>query len=123
MKACATKRAADGKPGVWSLPTRSLSIVFGMWIAAQRIAGLARLLADDAHRVRRVVAADVEEVADAVRLQHLEDLLAVGQVGLVAGRAERRGGRGGHQLEVVAVSCVRSTKSSSTMPRTPWRAP
>ena len=29
-KACATKRAADGKPGVWSLPTRSLSMVLGM---------------------------------------------------------------------------------------------
>src|SRR3989339_195901 len=28
--ACATKRAADGKPGVWSLPTRSLSMVLGM---------------------------------------------------------------------------------------------
>jgi len=27
------KRAADGKPGVWSLPTRSLSMVLGMWTA------------------------------------------------------------------------------------------
>jgi 6-phosphofructokinase 1 len=26
-------RAADGKPGVWSLPTRSLSMVLGMWMA------------------------------------------------------------------------------------------
>ena len=31
-KAKATKRAADGKPGVWSLPTRSLSMVLGMWM-------------------------------------------------------------------------------------------
>ena len=29
-KACATKRAAEGNPGVWSLPTRSLSMVLGM---------------------------------------------------------------------------------------------
>ena len=33
-KACTTKRAADGNPGVWSLPIRSLSIVLGMCTAA-----------------------------------------------------------------------------------------
>ena len=33
MNAWATKRAAEGKPGVWSKPTRSLSIVLGIWIA------------------------------------------------------------------------------------------
>ena len=70
--------------------------------AAQRVARPRRLLADDAHRVRRVVAADVEEVADAVGLQHLEDLLAVLQVRLVAGGAERRAGCACHQFQVVA---------------------
>ena len=70
--------------------------------AAQRVGRGLGLLADDAHRVRRVVAADVEEMPDAMRLQHLEDLLAVGQVGLVAGAAQGRRGRGRHQFEVVA---------------------
>ena len=70
--------------------------------AAQRITGLLRFLADDAHGVRRVVAADIEEVLDAVRLQHLEDLQAVGAVGLVARGTQRRGRRAGHQLQVVA---------------------
>jgi hypothetical protein len=55
--------------------------------AAQRITGFLRLQAYDAHRVGRIVAADVEEVLDFVRLQHLEDFLAIGQVGLVAGGA------------------------------------
>ena len=32
MKAWATKRAAEPKPGVWSLITRSLSMVLGMWM-------------------------------------------------------------------------------------------
>ncbi len=69
---------------------------------AQRIVRLVRLLADDTHRVGRIVAADVEEVLDFVRLQHLEDFLAIGQVGLVAGGSQRRGGRGSHQFQVVA---------------------
>jgi hypothetical protein len=34
--------------------------------------------------------------------QHLEDLVAVGQVGLVAGAAQRRAGVAGHQFQVVA---------------------
>ena len=66
--------------------------------AAQRVAGLGGLLGDDAHGVRRVVAADVEEVLDLVRLEHLEHLLAVGQIGFVACAAQRRGGRVGHQF-------------------------
>ena len=37
-----------------------------------------------------------------MRLQDLEDVLAVGAVGLVAGRAQGRGGRVGHHLQVVA---------------------
>ena len=68
--------------------------------AAQRVAGLLRFEADDAHRVGRVVAADVEKVFDLVRAQHVENLLAVGDVGLVAGRAERRRRRRGDQFEV-----------------------
>ena len=70
--------------------------------AAQRIARPRCLLADDAHGVGRVVAADVEEVPDAVRLQHLEDLLAVLQIRLVARGAERRARGAGHELQVVA---------------------
>ena len=70
--------------------------------AAQRIAGFVRGLADDAHGVRRVVAADVKKVADLVRLQHLEDFLAIRQVRLVARRSQR-GRRGvGHQFQVAA---------------------
>jgi hypothetical protein len=33
MKAWAMKRAAEPKPGVWSLPMRSLSMVLGTWMA------------------------------------------------------------------------------------------
>jgi hypothetical protein len=70
--------------------------------AAQRVAGLGAPLRPRCARCRRVVAADVEEVLDLVRAQHLEHLLAVGQVGLVARAAQRRRRRAGHQLEVVA---------------------
>jgi hypothetical protein len=41
-------------------------------------------------------------VLDLVRAQHLEDLLAIGQVGLVARGAQRRRRRGRHQFQVVA---------------------
>jgi len=68
---------------------------------AELVVRLLRLVVDDPHRVRRVVAADVEEVARAVRLQDPEDLLAVGRVRLVAGRADRRRRRLGHPLQVV----------------------
>ena len=61
-----------------------------------------RFQADDAHRVRRVVAADVEKVLDLVRLQDLEDFLAVTLVGLVACGAQRRRWRVGDQFKVVA---------------------
>ncbi len=61
---------------------------------AQIVVALLRLLGDDPHRVRGIVAADVEERVDGVGLQDLEDLLAIFEVRLVAGRAER-GGRGG----------------------------
>ena len=61
---------------------------------AQIVVALLRLLGDDPHGVRGIVAADVEERVDVVGLQDLEDLLAIFEVRLVAGRAER-GGRGG----------------------------
>ncbi|MDT4863598.1 hypothetical protein FQZ97_983110 [compost metagenome] len=67
----------------------------------QRVVRLARLFAHDAHRVRRIVAADVEEVLDLVGPEHLEDFLAVLQVGLVARGAQRRGRGTGHRFEVV----------------------
>jgi len=69
--------------------------------AAHRIVVLLGLLADDAQGVRRIVAADVEEGLDAVSLQDLENLLAVLEVGLVAGRTQRRARRLGHQFQVV----------------------
>ena len=67
---------------------------------ADLFAGLGRLFRDDAHGVGGVVAADVAERVDLVRLQHLEDFLAVLDVGLVAGRAERGGRRGGDGFEI-----------------------
>ena len=49
----------------------------------------------------RVIAADIEEAADAMGAQHLEDFLAIFQVRLVAGGAERGGGRIGDHLEIM----------------------
>ncbi len=69
--------------------------------AAQVVFRFLRLFADDAQRIRRIVAADIEECADLVGLQDLEDFLAVFQVGLVAGRAQRRTRRVGDVLQVV----------------------
>ena len=69
--------------------------------AAQRVIGFERLLAHDAHGVRRIVATDVEKVLNLMRLQDLENLLAVGQVRFVTGGAQGAGGRVGHQLQVV----------------------
>ena len=69
--------------------------------AAQGIIGLGRLFADDAHGVGGIVAADIEEGADLMRLKHLEDLVAIFGVGLVAGRAQRRGRRVGDHFQVV----------------------
>ena len=59
-------------------------MVFGMWMARSGWPALPRFLGDDAHRVGGIVAADVEERIDVVRLQDLEDLLAI-----LAGRACR----------------------------------
>ena len=67
---------------------------------AEWIAGLLRLIGDDADRVRRIVAADVEERVDRMRLEDLEDLLAVFEIGLVAGRAKRCGRRGCDRFEI-----------------------
>ena len=61
-----------------------------------------RLFRDDADGVGGIVAADIEEGADLMRLQHLENLVAIFGVGLVAGRAERGGRRIGHHFEIVA---------------------
>jgi len=51
---------------------------------AQRIAMRLGLLRDDADSVGTVVAADIKEAADLVRLQDLKDLLAIFDVRLVA---------------------------------------
>ena len=66
----------------------------------QVMAAPLRLFGDDAHGVGGIVAADVEERVDIVRLENLEDLLAVFDVRLVAGRAERGGGGRSDRLEV-----------------------
>ncbi len=67
---------------------------------AKPMIGFLRFLGDDAHRVGGIVAADVEERVDRVRFQDLEDLLAIFEVRLVAGGAERGGGRRRDRLEV-----------------------
>jgi hypothetical protein len=58
--------------------------------AMDRVVRLARFLGDDADGVGRIVAADIEEIANFVRLQDLEDLAAIFQVRLVACGAQRR---------------------------------
>ena len=68
--------------------------------AAERGARPARFFAQDAQRIRGIVAADVEKRADAVRLQHPEDVPAVFQIRLVAGGAERRAGGSRDPLQV-----------------------
>ena len=74
---------------------------FGDMDGAQRIAMRLGLLRDDADRVGTVVAADIEEAADLVRPQDVENFLAIFDVRLVARRAERGGGRAGHEFEIV----------------------
>ncbi len=66
----------------------------------ERMTALPGLVGDNAHGVGGIVAADIEERVDRVRLQDLEDLLAVLEVGLVAGRAERGGGSRGDRFKV-----------------------
>jgi len=120
MNAWATNRAADGKPGVWSFSIRSLSMVLGMWMEAQVVALLRRLLADDAHGVGRIVAADIQEPGRAVGLQRCEDVPAIGQIGLVI--ASSPGPRTAWRRSLrdwPGFRPERSTKSSFTMPRTP----
>ena len=68
---------------------------------AQIVARLPRFLGNDAHGIGAVVAADVEEAPDLVRLEHAKNLLAVGLIGLVPRGPERRGRRERHHLEVL----------------------
>lgn len=67
---------------------------------AQVVALLRRLLADDAHGIGRIVAADIQEPGRAVGLQRCEDVPAIGQIGLVSRRAQGRGRRGGDRFEI-----------------------
>ena len=60
--------------------------------AVHLVARFGRLLAHDAAGVGGIVAADIEEIADVVLAAALEDLGAIGIVGLVAGGTERRRG-------------------------------
>jgi len=57
-------------------------------------------IADDAHGVGRIVAADIQEPGRAVRLQRCEDVPAIGQIGLVLRRAQGRGRRSGDRFEI-----------------------
>ena len=66
----------------------------------QRRSGRGGALGDDARGVGGVVAADVEEVADAAREERGEDPVAVLLGGLVAAGAERGGRRRGDRLEL-----------------------
>ena len=68
---------------------------------AQRVASLACLLADDAQSIGGIIAADIEKVADYVRLQDPEDLLAVPGVWLVTRRTECRPRHGRDQLDLL----------------------
>ena len=56
---------------------------------------------DDTRGVRAVVAADIEEVAHVMRLEHLEDALAILLIRLVPGAQDARGRGAGHPLQVV----------------------
>jgi hypothetical protein len=97
-------RSLHDKAGGGRIPGRMVVahqiVVYGLGNvdATQCVVGAPGFFADDAHRVRGIIAADVEEIADAMRLEHLEDLLAVAQIGFVAGGAERGRWRVGHHL-------------------------
>jgi hypothetical protein len=52
--------------------------------------GLVRHGIEDAGRIGRVVAADIEEVADVAFLEDFQNSAAVRRIGLVPARAERR---------------------------------
>ena len=67
--------------------------------AAKLVSRLRRLLAYDAAGVGRVVAANIEEIANVVPAAAVENTLAIGLVGLVAGRAERGRWRAGDRFE------------------------
>ena len=90
---------------------------------AQRIAGLACLLADDAQSVGGIIAADIEEVAYSVRLQDPEDLLAIFDVGFVARGTECQPDVAATSSSCCLVSCPKSTRFSLRIPATPWQAP
>ncbi len=66
---------------------------------SQVVAGLFGHVVDDVRSVSRVVAADVEEVADVAFLEHFEDAAAVFRVGFVPAGSQSRGGRGCHGLQ------------------------
>ena len=68
--------------------------------AAELVVHHLGLLIHDAARVGRVVSADIEEMADVVRLHDREHLLAILDVGFVAGRSEGRRRGPGDLLEV-----------------------
>ena len=68
---------------------------------AQLVIGGLGLFVDDAHGVRRIIAANVEEVTDVVGLHHLEHAGTVFLVGLVAGGKQAGGRCIRHLLKIV----------------------
>ena len=80
-------------------------VVDGLWDveAAELVAGLVGDFVHDSTGVRRIVAADVEEVTDVVLPAGLEDALAVVEIGLVA-----RGAQGGAGCAAERIECVRT---------------
>jgi hypothetical protein len=71
--------------------------------APEIVASRGRLLAHDAASVGRVVAANIKEIADIVSAAAVEDLLAIGLVRLVTGRAKGSRRRARHCLELCLV--------------------
>ena len=66
-------------------------VIYGFWYVhtAQGVAGTKRFLADNAHGVRRIVAANIKKVADAVRFEHFENLATVFRIWFIARRTQR----------------------------------
>ena len=85
---------------MWSRVDEIVVDRLGDMHGAKPVVGFLRLLRDNAHRVGGIVAADVKERVDRVRLQDLEDLPTIFEVRLVASGSECGGRRRRDGLEV-----------------------
>ena len=68
--------------------------------AAQGIAGALGFFDKDFLGIGGIIAADIEETADFMGLENLENLTAIGAIGLVAGRTQGRGRRLRHPFQI-----------------------